>query len=638
MSILKESKKTHGFREKVSSIFVNYDLGSLGTFAIIMLVFSFFMVLPILSISFSAFNWSFDLSNPLSFLDHFLYCFENRTYRNSIYNALFTGLTTTLICSIIGITITVIFSRYRFKGKKFFQVLTILPLVAPPFVGAFAVSRLLRGNGIISNFLQLIVPGLSDLLGKSIWGIIFIQSIHLWPLVFFNTAASYSKIDPAQEEQARNLGSWSINLYRRILLPLITPGFMAGAVLVFIFSISDLGTPIVMNFSEYAPYLAFSDLREQRESYIQAAYAIVIILLIISVLALIFSSKVVGMKDYAVEKVSGMEQTRLMQKPSKRKAFLIYLLLVSILLVSLLPHIGVLIVAFVERIKLGEIIPTLWSLDGLITTYNDPELISMIFNSLFYAGMAMVITVVIGVIAAYLLVRKKNLRGISIIMMIIGCYVGLILGAQIAVSFGSVLEKNLIMFGSMFIMAILFFVIGRTMNLRCLEMFSTIPFAIPGIVLAFGYISFFGSVESLWGILPPELDAIPIAGIITGAIRGFFLSMPNTPLQMRFTNFWMIFVVSYSMRRMPYAVQASTAVLRQVHHSLEEVAYNLGATTRPVTRLAAPLTKGIYDEVTRGNEMTGGILGLIQLLVAAIGMTLTQKLLGEKTGTAFGGG
>ncbi|MHA1168052.1 MAG: ABC transporter permease, partial [Candidatus Hodarchaeales archaeon] len=508
---------------------------------------------------------------------------------------------------------------------------------------------------------------------------------HLWPLVFFNTAASYSKIDPAQEEQARNLGSWSINLYRRILLPLITPGFMAGAVLVFIFSISDLGTPIVMNFSEYAPYLAFSDLREQRESYIQAAYAIVIILLIISVLALIFSSKVVGMKDYAVEKVSGMEQTRLMQKPSKRKAFLIYLLLVSILLVSLLPHIGVLIVAFVERIKLGEIIPTLWSLDGLITTYNDPELISMIFNSLFYAGMAMVITVVIGVIAAYLLVRKKNLRGISIIMMIIGCYVGLILGAQIAVSFGSVLEKNLIMFGSMFIMAILFFVIGRTMNLRCLEMFSTIPFAIPGIVLAFGYISFFGSVESLWGILPPELDAIPIAGIITGAIRGFFLSMPNTPLQMRSTNFWMIFVVSYSMRRMPYAVQASTAVLRQVHHSLEEVAYNLGATTRrtliritiplmasgifaggiltfvtsftevstsimitpqnqpfkpfiPVTRLAAPLTKGIYDEVTRGNEMTGGILGLIQLLVAAIGMTLTQKLLGEKTGTAFGGG
>ena len=138
---------------------------------------------------------------------------------------------------------------------------------------------------------------------------------------------------------------------------------------------------------------------------------------------------------------------------------------------------------------------------------------------------------------------------------------------------------------------------------------------------------------------------------------------------------------------MPYVVQSSTAVLRQIHESLEEVAHNLGASATttlrrvtfplmasgvlaggvltlitsftevstsimitpinqpfkpvfPFSPLSDPLTKGIYDEINRGGAGTvpAGVMGLVQLLVAGIGMAITQKLLGEKTGTAFGGG
>lgn len=639
------------------------------------------MFLPILSISISAFNFT----DPSNFFQHFIYCFESVTYRQSIFNTLFAGLTTTIICCIIGLTVTIIFSRYQFFGKRYFQVLTILPLVAPPFVGAFALRRLLDNNGIITNFFQLYIPGITNLLGVSIWGIILMQSIHLWPLIFFNTAASYSKIDPAQEEQARNLGSWSLSLYRQIILPLITPGFVAGAVLVFIWSISDLGTPIVLYYREYAPFLAFSELRKERGAYVEGAYALVIILLIVSLLALLFSSKIVGMRDYAPEKVSGMEQTRLMQKASKPKTFLILLILISLLVISLLPHIGIFTVAFVERIKIGEVIPTLWTFDGVIITLEKADVVAMIFNSLVYSALAMSITIVIGIIVGYLIVRKQNLKGIPLIMTVIGGYVGLILGAQIASSLGNTLEKQSVIFGFCILMSVIFFVTGRSMNLRTLEVFSTMPFAVPGIVLAAGYIGFFGSTTSLWGFLPSELDLIPIVGIVTSVIRKFLLSFPNNPLEFRFTSFWFILVVSYSMRRMPYAVQSSTAVLRQIHESLEEVAHNLGASAtttlrrvtiplmasgvlaggiltfitsftevstsimitpinppfRPiysVSPLSDPLTKGIYDEITRGGDWApAGVMGLIQLLVAGIGMIITQRLLGEKTGTAFGG-
>ncbi len=678
----KTKRKTEVSTLKKSRFFFeNYDFRSLTIFSLLMFIFAFFMFLPILSISVSSFNFA----DPNNFFKYFIFCFENPTYRQSLWNTVFTGLTTTFICSIIGLTVTIIFSRYQFTGKGMFQILTILPLVSPPFVGAFALSRLMHNNGIVTNFVQLFIPELDNLLGDSIWGIVFLQSIHLWPLIFLNTSASYSKIDPAQEEQARNLGSWSLNLYRQVILPLITPGFVAGAVLVFIWSISDLGTPIVLNFYEFAPFLAFSEIIDERAVDIETAYALVIILLIISLLALLFASKVVGMKDYAPEKVSGMEQLRLMHKASRPKTILILFILTLLLIVSLLPHIGIIIVAFVQRIKFGEIIPTLWTLDGFSAAIEKTDMVSMIINSLIYSTCAMLLVIIIGIVTGYLLVRKKNLKGISIVMAIIGGYIGLLLGAQLSRAFSVDVEKILIMIIATIIMTCAFFAVGRTLNLRCLEIFSTMPFAVPGIVLAVGYIFFFSSTTSLWGFLPSELDVIPVIGFFTAAIRNSLLSIPNNPLGFRFTSYWFILVVSYAVRRMPYAVQSSTAVLRQIHKSLEEVAHNLGASTTvtlrrvtiplmasgvlaggilsfitsftevstsimitpvkqpflplvPFSNISDPLTKGIYDEIKRGGDVTPpGVMGLVQLLVAAIGMMITRKLLGEKTGTAFGG-
>jgi iron(III) transport system permease protein len=682
-------------RNRSRTILSQIDIGSLSIFSILMIVFSLFMFLPILNVSVAAFNFSdLDLSNPLDFFRHFLYCFEDDFYRASILNALFAGLTTTLICSIIGLTVTIVFSRYRFPGKRVFQILTILPLVSPPFVGAFALSRLLDRNGIISNFLQddtlpWYIPGLSDLLGDSIWGIIFMQSIHLWPLIFLNTSASYSKIDPAQEEQARNLGSWGVSLYRQIILPLITPGFVAGAVLVFMWSISDLGTPIVLNFFAYAPFVAYRDIVETRESYVEGAYALIIIILAISIMALLFASKVVGMRDYSPEKVSGMEQARMMQQASRRKTLLIYFVLITLFTISLLPHMGILLVAFITRIRFGEIIPTLWTLDGITQALESAEIMGMIWNSLIYSTLAMFFTIAIGIIVAYLIVRKKNLKGISIIMTFIGIYVGLILGTQLSNQVSSVPEKVTLMVIPALIMAIVFLLIGRTLNLRCLEIFATMPFAIPGIVLAIGYITFYDTPTALfgiWGFLPTDLDHIPILGFFTQPIREFLRSFPDSPFTFRFTSFWFVFVFSYSMRRMPYAVQSSTAMLRQIHESLEEVAYNLGARTTTTLRritiplmasgvlaggilsfitsftevstsiiltpikhpfepipflphsdISKPITRGIYNQIRDGGFLIAGIMGLVQLLVATVGMAITQKLLGEKTGTAFGG-
>lgn len=671
-----------------SGFFSGYQVKSLIIFAAIMWVFSFFMFLPLLSVVVSAFDFN-DIGNPLSIFSNFIYIFENSYYRESILNALYVALSTTLLCSLIGLSVTIIFSRYEFFGKKPFRFLTIFPLISPPFIGAVAINSLLFRNGLITNFFKLFIPGFSDILSGGLLGIVLIQSIHLWPLVFFNTTASYGKIDPAQEEQAKNLGSKGLHLYRKIILPLITPGFIAGAVLVFIFSIGDIGTPIVLNPTQpIAPLIAFTEIRDRtRAINLQASLALVIVLLVISLLALVFSSKFVGMKDYTSEKVSGLDQSKMMVKATRGKTIVIWIMLLTLYSISLLPHVGIFILAFVERIKYGEVIPTLWSLHGVESSLPKSEVYESIIDTLLYSFLAMIFTIIIGIIIAFLIVRKKHLKGVSFIMFILGAYVGLFLGSQIAKEIGGTSNKLSIMFASTVIFSLIFYAVGKSLNVRVLEFFATMPFAVPGIVLAVGYIQFFVATDSLWALLPPQLDLIPILGIFTSFLRSLFLadSSLNNPLVARLTSYWFILVISYTMRRMPYAVLSSVAILRQIHESLEEQAFNLGSSANytyrkitiplmaggltagglltfvtsftevstsllivpsrpplspiyPITTESVPLTRAIFDQMQRGNQNTAGVEGLVQLLIAAACMMLVQKILGDKTGSAFGGG
>lgn len=693
-----EKEKIPLIKEKARNSFTQrFEMRSLILFAFLMFIFSYFMFLPILSVSIDAFN----LKDPANLFKYFIFVFENPVWSAGVYNGIFIALTTTLVCCLIGITVTIIISRYSFFGKRIFTFLAIIPLISPPFVGAFAVGRLLERNGIITNLFKEIIPNLPELIGGSVWGIIFIQSIHLWPLIYFNTTASYSKIDPAQEEQARNLGGRAINLYKKIIIPLITPGLIAGATLVFIFAIGDIGTPLVLNPEiPIASLIAFNDISQSSDSlYPEASYALVIVLLIISLLALLIASKFVGMRDYSTDKVSGMDQKRMIQHASRRKTILIWIILISLMGISLLPHLGIILVAFVERIKFGEIIPTLWNFNAFPEKLSDPANLSYIFNSLLYAFLAMIFTIVIGVIIAYLVVRKKHLGGIAPIMGFIGAWVGLLIGGRMAAFFPGIFEKQALIIGSVIFFAVAFYMLGKSLNVRCLEIFATMPFAIPGIVMAVGYLQFFVQIDSIWGLLPPDLDIIPILGIFTSAIRSFLLSENwvflginffnpfLAPLELRFTSFWFILVISYTMRRMPYTVLSSIAILRQVHPALEEAAHNLGASTtqafrkitfplmvagifaggvltfvtsftevstsliitnlhRPFSPLITihelsssdPLTKGIFEQIRQGGGTLGaGVLGIVQLAVAAAGMAIVQKMLGEKTGSAFGG-
>ena len=487
-------------------------------------------------------------------------------------------------------------TRYAFPGKKIFNLLTILPLMVPPFVGALALTSMLGRNGTITNFFQSFFQALGlnislqgGLILPNILGIVFIQTFHLWPLIYLNTSASLSKIDPTLEESARNLGASGLRLFTRITLPLALPGFAAGALLVFLWSISDMGTPIMLNFTEYSVFQAFKELTIQ-EGYKEIASVISIVLTAISAFALFLVNRYVGLKEYATVR-AGAAPRAIQRRIGKRSSAVVLLFLSLLVVVSIIPHIGTAMMAFTIRPSYGEWLPKGVTLEYMTIALGEQRSSFAVANSLIYSLLASFSDVFLGAAIAYLLVRKK-FPGKSI-----------------------------------------------------LDIISMMPFAVPGIVIGLGYIYLFSR---------------PVIG------------------NFRLTSIWYILVVAYAMRRLPYSVRSSHAVLQQVHESLEEAATNLGASRMktltsitiplimpgliagailtfvtaftevstslllqpiigPLGIYAKPLTLQILLQAKGGAIETAACLGFIQIIVTSVGLYLTNKLLGGKAGLAFGG-
>ena len=107
--------------------------------------------------------------------------------------------------------------------------------------------------------------GLDFLGAGGFWAVVLLEVLHLYPIMYLNVAAALANVDPSLEEAARNMGDSGFRLFRKVTFPLMLPGYFAGAVLVFIWAFTDLGTPLIF---DYQSVVALQDLRRgQRPQY-----------------------------------------------------------------------------------------------------------------------------------------------------------------------------------------------------------------------------------------------------------------------------------------------------------------------------------------------------------------------------------
>ncbi|SNS88641.1 iron(III) transport system permease protein [Noviherbaspirillum humi] len=457
-------------------------------------------------------------------LSHFTGFFGQSLLRESFANSLAVSLLSVLFASLIAVPLAYFTVRFQFRGAILIQTLGVLPLIMPPFVGAVALQLIFGTNGSVNLLLDEWLGWRLPLM-QGLTGVVFVESIHYFPFILMNLTVALRNIDGAMEESALNLGARGWRLFRRVIFPLAMPGFLAGAALVFIKVFDDLGTPLVLGTTNMlAPqaYLRITSIGINDP----LGYVIAFIMIGFSILALWLSARAMRDRDYSTAQKGGASLQR--RRLSPGQALLAYGWIGLVLLVVLSPHLGLLLLSF-ARVWSFSVLPDAFTLQHYGTVMEDAA--GMVGNTLLYCGLAAFLDVALGVAIAYLMLRTR--------------------------------------------------LAGR----QWLDFAASAALAIPGVVLAIGYLRFFRGAK-----------------------------IPFTEIYL--TQTWVLIMIAYAVRRLPYALRSCVAALQQISLSLEEAAQSLGATrARTIRRVVLPL-------------MAGGILAgfVSSFITAAVELSATLLL------------
>ncbi|HEX8324898.1 MAG TPA: iron ABC transporter permease [Tepidisphaeraceae bacterium] len=436
--------------------------------------------------------------------------FRNPIYREGLINSLKIAIGTTTLVTLIAVPLAWMANKYEFAGKGIFSGLLLVPMILPPFVGAIGFQQILGQYGTLNAILPF-AP--IDWLGRGqYWGVILLQALGLYPILYLNVAASLANIDPAMEQAAQNLGSTGWQRFRRITLPLIMPGLFAGGTIVFIWSFTELGTPLIMQYTRCTPVQVFDALKDIGTS--PFPYALVFVMLTASLLLYVLGKFVFGRGAYAMQSKAATHSG--FEKAAGWRAVVIPLTFLFVCVAALLPHVGVILTAFSAPGSWYQtVLPTVFTTGNFEEALGHSMTVGSIGNSLLFAGIAVFVNLVIGVMVAFIVVRSDlPFRGV-------------------------------------------------------LDTLAMLPLAVPGIVMAFGYLAISSMLANQPWVKESEL----------------FKSLFDVR-----TNPTLFLVIAYAVRRLPYMVRSAVAGLQQTSVTLEEASANLGASgLTTVRRITVPL-------------------------------------------------
>jgi iron(III) transport system permease protein len=525
-------------------------------------------------------------------LDYLLGVFRNPIYVEGLFNSATIAVGTTTLVVLIAVPLAWLANRYDFAGKGLFQGLLLVPMILPPFVGAIGFQQMFGVYGAVNTALGLEF----DWIGNArYWGVIMLQALSLYPIMYLNVAAAMANVDPAMEQAAENLGCTGFAKFRKITLPLIMPGVFAGGTIGFIWSFTELGTPLILNYTRSTPVQVFDALKDIGTS--PFPYALVFVMLASSVLLYVLGKRVFGRNAYAMQAKASTAAVTI--KATGWRAVAVPMAFVGICVIALLPHAGVVLTSFSPPGGwYRSILPEALSTVNYVEALGHDMTVRSIRNSLFYASIAVMLNIVVGIAVAFVVVRSTiPFRGL-------------------------------------------------------LDALAMLPLAVPGLVMAFGYLA-----------LSQQIAANPTVKE-SDLLRSLFDVRTNPTL---------FLVVAYAVRRLPYMVRSAVAGLQQTSVTLEEASSNLGAggfyTLRRITlpliiaNLIAgamlafafsmlevsdslmlaqqanyfPITKTIYElfQLIGTGKFLAAALGVWAMVFLAITIVGASLILGKKMGAIF---
>ena len=334
---------------------------------------------------------------------------RNPIYQEGLINALVLGVTSTMASLFIAMPLALVGQRFEFAGKRVLGVLVLAPLILPPFVGAVGIKQLLGCNGALNAL--LIWLGAMDVRVPYDWlangrffGIIAMNALHLYPILYLNIAAALVKLDPTLEQAAQNLGCPPWKRFWRVTLPLTMPGVFAGAAIVFIWAFTELGVPLVFDYARVAPVQIFDGIKGLDKNPLP--YALSAILLLVAIGVFVLSKWAVGSSRHgSTPRPQGRASAA---RCGPWRAAACSALFLGVFVLAVMPHLGVLLLSVAGR-WYGTILPEQFTFHHYFEALGNGLVVPSIHNSLLYAGSATLLALVCGLAVAWV-VERSDLR------------------------------------------------------------------------------------------------------------------------------------------------------------------------------------------------------------------------------------
>ncbi len=501
---------------------VRIDFWSLITL-VSLVFFGMFLIYPVSRLVINAFQTQ-EAAGVFS-LDNFVKFFSRAYYRKSIWQSVVVTFSATALVIVIGVALGYITTTFQIKGIKLINILIIISMFSPPFIGAYSWILMLGRAGVITKFFNNVLGiQLPSIYGFR--GILLVFTLKLFPYIYMYTKGALKKVDASLGEAAESLGYHGLEKVLKVSLPLITPTILAGGSIVFLRAFADYGTPrLIGEGYTVMPVLVYNEWLSETGSNAYFASSIAFIMIMVAIV-------VFALQNYFSRKNYNMN---MLNPPTPKKitgigAFFSHFYVYVLTFFAVLPTIYITIISF-RNFTNGSILVEGYSLDNYTAALAKAG--SSIANTFKFSMIAIFVIVLLGTMFAYITVRKRNIFS------------------------------------------------------RFLDACVQLPYVIPG---------------TIFGLM-----------LLISYNSGFLVLTGGSAL----------IIIAYIVRRMPYTVRSSAAILRQINPSIEEASLSLGY---------APMAT--FFKVTMPAMVSGIVSGAILSWITTIQeLSSTLMLYTSKTST-----
>ena len=381
-------------------------------------------------------------------LKEFVKFFSKSYYTSTIVNSVKVTLSVTAVSLLLGIPIAYFYSFYKIKGAKALFVLSILCSMSAPFIGAYSWIMLLGRSGAITQFLENVL-GLSIGSIYGFKGILIVQSLKFFPLVFIYMNGAFKNIDNTLMEASANMGCTGVRRLLNIVLALSMPTILAAALMVFMQAFADFGTPMLLGegFQTF-PVLIYNEYLGEGGQNFNFAAALACIAIVVTAVVFFFQKWATSRYKFSMNALHPVEK-----KDCKGiSGILMHAYCYILVAIAFLPQLYIIYLSF--RNCKGAIFHPGFSL-GNYEAAMKKLLVRSIKNTAVLGILALAIIIVVAVLIAYLVVRRSSAlnNAIDTISMLPYIMPGAVIGLALLLAFG---KKPLALTGTMAIMVISF--------------------------------------------------------------------------------------------------------------------------------------------------------------------------------------